>query len=135
MFGTGGAATGGRPGVGGASSGGSAGASSSVTFAQVAMIVGTQCGTSTCHGGRQNPSLSSSNLTTLYSTLTNTAVSQCGGDHLVTKSDTANSALLELPQHQCNGLVMPQGCTANPCFAQANLDTISSWIKAGAPGP
>ncbi len=133
MFG--GAGRGGRAGSGGASMGGTTGSGGASSFSAVAAIFNSQCGTSACHGGRQSPNLTSSNLTTLYSTLTNTTVRQCGSDHLVTKSDTANSAVLELVQHQCSNFVMPQGCTQNPCLSSADMTTLTSWIQAGAPGP
>ncbi|HTQ04015.1 MAG TPA: hypothetical protein VMI54_09165, partial [Polyangiaceae bacterium] len=131
----GGAGAGGRVGgSGGASTGGTGGASSSA-FTAVAAVFQSNCGSSTCHGGRQNPNLTSSNLTTLYNTITSTAVSQCGNDKLVTKNDTANSAVLELVQHQCGTFIMPRGCTQNPCLSQADMTTLTNWITAGAPGP
>ena len=131
--GTGGAG-GARGGAAGAA-GTSVGGAGSVAFSQVAAIIQAQCGKSTCHGGRENPNLTSTNLTTLYNTLTSTTVRQCGSDHLVTKNDTANSALLELPQGKCSNFIMPQGCTTTPCLASADLTTITNWINAGAPGP
>lgn len=135
-MGFGGRSSGGAGGArAGAAATGVGGAGSSVAFSQVAAIVQAQCGKSTCHGGRQTPSLTSSNLTTLYNTLTSTTVRQCGSDHLVTKNDTANSALLELPQGTCSNFIMPQGCTKTPCLASADMTTITNWINAGAPGP
>jgi hypothetical protein len=100
-------------------------------FAQVKSILQMRC--SSCHNGARNPNLSSGNMN-IYATLTSTKVSQCGGDALVTPGDTMNSALLELPQHQCGTFVMPRTCTtANPCIPMAEIDTISAWITAGAP--
>ncbi len=131
----GGAGRGGSGGIGGKGAGGMTGSGGASAFTAVAAIVQTQCGSSSCHGGRQNPKLTNSNLSTLYSTLTGTGVSQCGNDHLVTKSDAANSALLELEQHQCGTFIMPRGCTQNPCFSAADTATITNWIAAGAPGP
>jgi hypothetical protein len=131
-----GGARAGAGGIGmGAAGSGTGGAASSVPFSQVAAIIQAQCGKSTCHGGRENPNLTNTNLTTLYNTLTGTTVRQCGSDHLVTKNDTANSALLELPQGQCGNFIMPQGCTKTPCLQAADLTTITNWINAGAPGP
>lgn len=133
-FGGGGRA--GAPGgAGGKGAGGMTGSGGASSFTAVAAIFQAQCGKSSCHGGRQNPNLSSSNLTTLYSNLTNTAVRQCGSDHLVTKNDPANSAVLELAQHQCGSFVMPDGCTSNPCLSAADMTTLTNWITAGAPGP
>ena len=114
--------------------GGSAGASSS-QFTAVAAIIQTQCGSSGCHGGRQGPTLTNSNLSTLYSTLTNTTVRQCSNNPLVTKNDTTKSALVELPQGQCSNFIMPQTCTKAPCLSSSDMSTITNWITAGAPGP
>ncbi len=130
-----GSSAGGRVSASGAGGSSAGGAGSSVAFSQVAAIIQTNCGASNCHGGRQGPTLTSSNLTTLYNTLTSTTVRQCGSDHLVTKNDTANSALLELPQGTCSNFIMPQGCTKTPCLAAADITTITNWINAGAPGP
>ena len=132
--GTGGSA-GARGGATGAAGAGVGGSGSSVAFSQVGAILQAQCGTSSCHGGKQSPNLTNTNLSTLYTTLTSTTVRQCGSDHLVTKNDTANSALLELPQGTCTNFIMPRGCTSTPCLKSADMTTITNWILAGAPGP
>ena len=119
----------------GAVAGGGGMTGDTVTFASVAAIVQATCGATNCHGRRERPTLTNANLTTLYTTLTGTAVQQCGSDHLAKANDKANSALLELVQHQCGTFVMPDGCTDNPCIDAASLATITAWIDAGAPGP
>jgi hypothetical protein len=68
-----------------------------------------------------------------YATLTTHAVSRCGSDMLAKPNDVANSAFLELVQGQCNGYLMPRGCSKAPCIAQADIDTFTAWINAGAP--
>ena len=83
-----------------------------------------------CHGGRRNPNLSAANL---YTTLTSTAVPECGNDRLVTAGDTANSAILQLVNGQCEDLLMPATCDVAPCLEAPDMKTISDWIAAGAP--
>jgi len=123
-------ASGGSTGVAG-SAPGSAGAPGGASgFAAVTTIITRTCATATCHGGRRNPNLSAANL---YTTLTSTAVSECGNDRLVTAGDTANSAILQLVNGQCEDLLMPATCDAPPCLDAADMKTISDWIAAGAP--
>ncbi|HEX5100504.1 MAG TPA: hypothetical protein VFV94_13440 [Polyangiaceae bacterium] len=98
-------------------------------------LIAKTCADTDCHGGKERPSLTNTNPTTLYNTLKNTTVRQCGSDHLATPNDPANSALLELVQHQCGNFVMPDGCMTNPCISAADIATITTWIQAGAPAP
>jgi hypothetical protein len=107
---------------------GAAGAPSA--FAAVSAIITRSCAAATCHGGRRNPNLSATNL---YTTLTSTAVRECGNDRLVTPGDTANSAVLQLVNGQCGNFLMPATCDVAPCLAAADTKTISDWIAAGAP--
>jgi hypothetical protein len=69
---------------------------------------------------------------TSYATFTSHKASQCGNDALATASDPANSAFLELVQGQCS-ILMPRGCRTTPCIAAADIQTVTSWINAGAP--
>jgi hypothetical protein len=130
---------GGRSGAAGAASGagGAAGAagSGSALFTPVGALINTTCAKADCHGGKERPSLTNTNPTTLYNTLKSTSVRQCGSDRLATPNDPANSALLELVQHQCGTFVMPDGCMTNPCISAADIATITQWIQAGAPAP
>jgi len=128
-----------RPGTGG-SGGAMSGAAGSAgnaaaLFTPVGTLIQMTCATAACHGGRQRPSLSDTNPTTLYNTLKSTAVRQCGSDRLATPNDPANSALLELVQQQCGTFVMPAGCNTNPCISASDIATITAWIQAGAPAP
>src|SRR5262245_17036813 len=109
----------------GAGSGGTAGGATTSTFPAVRDLIVEVCADATCHGGRERPSLTATNL---YTTLTNTAVRQCGNDRLVTPGDTANSAILELVNGQCGNLLMPENCMEAPCLGPAEQMIISSWI-------
>jgi len=106
-------------GIGGAT-GRDSGVVAGVTFSSdVRPIVQRRC--SACH-----------NFTT-YATFTSHSVSQCGGDTLARANDPANSGFLELVQGQCGGFLMPRGCGVAPCIPQSEIDTVTSWIRAGAP--
>ena len=123
--------TGGSTGIAGSGTPGSAGAPGGASgFAAVTAIITRTCATAMCHGGRRNPNLSAANL---YTTLTSTAVPECGNDRLVTPGDTANSAFLQLVNGQCGELLMPATCDAPPCLEAPDMKTISDWIAAGAP--
>jgi hypothetical protein len=90
------------------------------SFATVSALVKKNCGS--CH----------SNFSS-YSTLTSHTVSRCGSDTLAKANDPANSAFLELVSGQCNGYLMPRGCSKAPCISQADITTFTDWINAGAP--
>ena len=98
------------------------------TFAAVSSIIQQNC--AICHGSRA-PRLTSGS--TLYQTLTSTTVKECGGNALVKPNDPTNSALLMLPNWECDDIVMPQGCIDMPCLSATDLATITAWIDAGAP--
>ena len=143
-FGFGGRGLGGRGNAGAAGASGSSGSAGAaagssggqtVSFAEVGAFIQKTCADAKCHGGKERPSLLNTTPSTLYNTLKTTTVRQCGSDHLATPGDTANSALLELVQHQCGMFVMPDGCTTNPCIDAASLTLLTTWIQQGAPGP
>lgn len=127
---TGGGGVAGSGALTGAGSGGTAGSTTASTFPAVRDLIVEVCADATCHGGRERPSLTATNL---YTTLTSTAVRQCGNDRLVTPGDTANSAILELVNGQCGNLLMPENCMSAPCLGAGDQMIISSWIAAGAP--
>jgi hypothetical protein len=132
-FGGSGGSLGGHAGAlgqGSAGKSGAAGAPANVpaTFSAVSSIIQANC--TICHGSRM-PRLT--NSASLYTTLTSTTVKECGGNPLVKPNDPADSALLMLPNWQCQDLVMPQGCTTTPCLTDSELATITAWIAAGAP--
>jgi hypothetical protein len=122
-----GIATGGTAGSGAPGGSGPGGGSA---FSAVSAIVVRACATAQCHGGRRMPNLTAANL---YTTLTSTAVSECGNDRLVTPGDPGNSALLSVVNGLCGELIMPANCEAPPCLGAADQKTISDWITAGAP--
>jgi hypothetical protein len=53
----------------------------------------------------------------------------------VTPNDPDNSALVGVTEGTCTTR-MPRGCpTGRPCLGAAEIQTLRSWIAAGAPGP
>jgi len=127
---TGGGGVAGSGALTGAGSGGTAGSTSTSMFPAVRDLIVEVCADTACHGSRERPLLTATNL---YTTLTSTSVRQCGNDRLVTPGDTANSAILELVNGQCGNLLMPESCMEAPCLGPAEQMIISSWIAAGAP--
>lgn len=127
----------------GMSSAGSAGAagagSGQATFAAVANIMAMECGKPLCHGGAAPAQmLNFTDMTTLYTTLTTKVVAECSGEKLVVPGDPNSSALLKLPNWDCNDpvagpFVMPQGCIDDPCLPDQEIATFRAWIAAGAP--
>lgn len=107
------------------------GGATGVTFEEVSNIVATNCASSACHGGRRNPSLLPG--ASLYNTLLNTSVRQCGGNTLVSANNSASSALMMLINRQCGNFVMPEGCQTTPCLSAEDVATLTAWIDAGAP--
>jgi hypothetical protein len=89
-------------------------------FSQISSIVQRSC--ANCHRSF-----------TSYNTLTTHAVNRCGSDVLAKPNDPANSAFLELVLGKCGTFLMPRGCNRAPCIAQADIDTFTAWINAGAP--
>jgi hypothetical protein len=127
--------TSGTTGTGAGGQGGAAGAT--VTFSQIRTLIPGTCGGAMCHTARQQPTLA--NDANLYSTLLNTAVSECGGARLVVPGNSQGSAILQLVNRQCSKdgepFYMPHDCTSNPCLPASQIRTITNWIQAGAPGP
>ena len=116
-------------GSGGAAMGG---ASNGATLAQVQTIVNKSCGTTGCHSaGATAPNLGTTGAT-LAGTLTSTTVSRCSNQKLANAGNASMSSLIMVMTNKCGSLKMPLGCSTNPCIAQADVDTISSWINAGA---
>lgn len=136
-FGRGGTSNGGSGGGGGSTfgrggssnAGGGGSGSGGGDFSKVSQIVQSTCGISGCHKNGTQPNLSG---TGLYTTLTSTSVGQCGNNKLVTASDPSKSALIMLVTGKCTGLKMPPSCGTSPCIPQADVDTITAWIQAGA---
>jgi hypothetical protein len=130
-------ASGGCGGTTGTGGGQSGAAGATVTFSQIRTLIPGTCGGEMCHTARQQPTLA--NDANLYATLLNTAVSECGGAHLVVPGNPQGSAILQLVNRQCSKdgkpFYMPHDCTSNPCLPASQIRTITTWIQAGAPGP
>ena len=128
----------GRGGTGGGAAGGSGGAA---TFAQVAMILGTSCGTGDCHNGSQHSDLR--NNTGLYSRIVNAnpsgsrVMSSCTSRMLIVPNNVGTSVIAQAVMASVSGCTnarMPDECPSmRTCLTAAQISTITSWINAGAP--
>ena len=147
------AATAGAPGRGGSggntSRGGSGGSSGggrwrhggAGTFTQVAALLGTSCGTSTCHDGTDHVNLH--NDAGLYARIVNASptgaktMAQCTSRKLIVPNDVTNSVIAQVITAKltgCTNARMPDECpNMRPCLTTAQIATITSWITAGAP--
>ena len=135
MAGRGGNAGGGRGGngaTGGTATGGTGGAA---TFAQVATILGTSCGTGNCHNGSQHVDLR--NNAGLYDRIVDASPSgsqtmtACETRTLVVPGNAAMSVIaqvISMAVSGCTNARMP-----DECLTAAQISTITSWINAGAP--
>jgi hypothetical protein len=122
-------------------SGGSVGAggagptTTSVPFSSISTLLAASCGGTSCHTTRQKPALA--NNPNLRMALLDTVVSECGGAHLVVPGNPEGSAIIQLVNRRCTksgrAFYMPRNCTTNPCLPAAQLQTLTSWIQAGAP--
>jgi hypothetical protein len=131
--------SGGRAGTGGGAAGGAGGAA---TFAQVATILGTSCGTGDCHNGTDHVDLR--NNTGLYTRIVNGSpsgaktMSSCTSRKLIVPNNVAMSVIAQAVMASVSGCTnarMPDDCptTNRPCLTTAQINTITSWINAGAP--
>jgi hypothetical protein len=140
------AGTGGTTGGGGKPAGnggtvGGAGGSSGGGFAPVAMILGMNCGTGTCHMGGAHSDLR--NNAGLYARIVGAKAlgMSCNTKTLIVPSSTATSAISQVikgPFTGCSDARMPNQCSptsAMPraCLTTAQIAVIDSWITAGAP--
>ncbi|HEY8926869.1 MAG TPA: hypothetical protein VIU64_20940, partial [Polyangia bacterium] len=114
------------------------------TFMAVAQIMAMSCGTGTCHDGSAHVDLR--NNSGLYDRLkgspagTNT-MTACKSMKLVVPNDASMSVLSKVVKDKltgCTNARMPDECSTtsnNPrrCLMQSEIDTIDSWIAAGAP--
>ena len=135
---TGTAGRGGNGGSGGGAAGGSGGAG---TFTQVAALLGTSCGTSTCHDGTDHVNLH--NDAGLYARIVNASptgaktMAQCTSRKLIVPNDVTNSVIAQVITAKltgCTNARMPDECPSmRPCLTTAQIATITSWITAGAP--
>jgi hypothetical protein len=129
--------TGGAAGHGG--NGGTAGTTGGATgtFTQVAALLMTNC--AQCHDGTAHTDLRTSGL---YARLVGkhsiaSAAAACVSQTLVVASN-ASMSLISRKVHGTNlngcGSQMPRGCNpGTTCLTAAQMNTIDSWIDAGAP--
>lgn len=143
--GTGGGGGGGRSGSGGGQGGGGGGAGGGATFAQVAMLLGSSCGTGMCHT-MTSGHVVLVNDAGLYDRLVMRMPSgtnvdaQCTSRTLVVPGNPAMSLLSEIvkaaPAGGC-ATRMPNMCSPSgggrACLTTAQIATIDSWIMANAP--
>ncbi|HEX2736226.1 MAG TPA: hypothetical protein VHM70_31710 [Polyangiaceae bacterium] len=105
----------------------------SAAFKDVIDVVNYDCVNIVCHVPNNfDPNLT--NLTgMLYDKLMTRTVTACGNNPLVTPGDPSKSAILQLVNHECPTLVMPEGCMEDPCVPAEDITVITDWINAGAP--
>jgi hypothetical protein len=128
-------------GAGGAGQGGSAAGqagsgAAAATFTDVYKIIMTNCAGSTCHVGatRAADGLSMNDKMTAYMNLVGANSVSCSGLKRVVAGDAMTSELLNTLEHTRAGTCantprMPDG---KPMLSMADIDTVSSWITAGA---
>jgi hypothetical protein len=125
----------------GAGSGGSAGqaggAATGATFTAVYKIFMINCSGATCHVGatRAGGGLSMADQMTAYMNLVGVNSSVCSGEKRVVASDAAKSELVyTLTRTQIGTCTRtPKMPDNKPMLAQADIDTVTAWIAAGAP--
>ena len=139
---TGTAGRGGATGAGGRGGAtGAGGTGGAATFAQVATILGTSCGTGTCHDGTQHVDLR--NTTGLYGRIVNASpngsrtMASCTSRMLIVPNNVANSVIAQVIMASVSGCTnarMPDECPSmRQCLTAAQISTITNWITAGAP--
>jgi hypothetical protein len=136
--GTGGASghsgQGGSSGAGQAGSGGSAGGGA--TFSAVYKILMTGCMGATCHVGatRAGDGLAMTDKMTAFNNLVGANSVSCTGEKRVVAGDPMKSELVHTLDRTQIGSCFntPKMPDNKPKLAQADIDTITAWIKAGA---
>jgi hypothetical protein len=90
------------------------------------------CASAQCHGGSSTPTISNSDSANTYATLTafmlNGHAYIAAGDS--NPADSAIECNLGIAQPACGALAMP---AAPGALSAANLQTIDTWIRCGAP--
>jgi hypothetical protein len=138
--GTGGA-SGGAGGAAAGAGGGSAGGGN--TFAAVKTLIGMNCGTGMCHNAasKQLDFQGTADLHALLTTPIATTIPHCNGSTLAVSMD-ANSLIVRITKgatmcseggQMKNIARMPDNCTGNKCFSDAQVKILTDWIAAGAP--
>ncbi|HEX2658026.1 MAG TPA: hypothetical protein VHU40_07125 [Polyangia bacterium] len=123
----------------GSGSGGSCAASSTsstATFAQMKVVIGFYCGGTGCHNAGQAPDLFPKDDATLYKTLTEYKVKDCGNRVLVKPCAPEESAFYRVQSGSmtCDPVPrMPFGCGVGSCTSDDDLEDVRQWIAKGAP--
>jgi len=102
----------------------------------VKTIIGFYCGGAGCHNEGQPPNYFPDNDATLYRTLMEYKVTNCGGRVLVKPCAPQESAfyLAQTEPPMCDPLPrMPFGCGQGSCTSPEDLEDIRQWIAKGAP--
>lgn len=132
-------------GAGGGGTGGSGGSGGSnemfgAAFKSVAQIIQSRCA-SECHGqqeGLENRNdLRTADLGAFYTRLTTPLMTDhCYGKKLVVPGNVKESLLVVAIKGEENDCVLPRmpiNCEGDACLPAADIQTIESWIAAGAP--
>jgi hypothetical protein len=136
--GSGGATSGagGASGRGGQGGGGGSGQAGGATFTAVYKIFMTSCSGTGCHvsatgaGGLAMP-----DKMTAYMNLVGVNSTSCTGEKRVVAGDAAKSELVHALDHTAIGSCgarTPQMPDRKPKLPQADIDTVSAWVAAGA---
>lgn len=129
----------GQSGTGGGAScnpGGAGGTSSFATWSGVKTVIGFYCGGAGCHNEGQPPNYFPDNDATLYRTLMEYRVTNCGGRVLVKPCAPEESAFYRAQTEppMCDPLPrMPFGCGPGSCTSPEDLEDVRQWIAKGAP--
>lgn len=144
--GSGGRGGGGRMGMGMGTGGGptGGGSGSGTSFAAVATILGSSCGTGMCHqpaGPHVDLTNNAGLRTRLVGGMPNgtMTMAMCKTKTLVVAGDPATSVISQVIKGKvmgCTNARMPDNCPSamRPCLTMAQIATIDGWIMGGA-GP
>jgi hypothetical protein len=121
---------------GSSGSAGSVGPVGPPTFVATYQIIMARCTGATCHIGATKPGggLAMNDRASAYKALVGVNAASCRGEKRVVASNPDKSELVHVLTRTmlgtCNPPQMPEG---QPKLPQNEIDTVSAWIKAGAP--
>ena len=107
-----------------------------MNFETVKTNINFYCGGPGCHNEGQKPNLFPADDDTLYRTLTEYKVEDCGGRVLVKPCAPEESAFYrsQTDPTMCDPLPrMPFNCGPGRCTDPSDLEDIRQWIANGAP--
>lgn len=133
-----GGVAGSKAGSGGSGGGSAGGGGTARTFAEVQSIINMRCATGGCHSGA--PNMHTNFKANLYQTLTTPLpdTTDCGGTTLVDKANPSMSFLVQVVKGKATCSPKGQEIDRMPFapsmpLSAGDIDTIESWITAGAP--